>query len=66
MDPSRELGVIEVADCPKPGVTTWCTFGLAHHDFAADGPPRRSELVSALRSADLRLDAALVDLARTM
>ncbi|GAB1639938.1 suppressor of fused domain protein [Krasilnikovia sp. MM14-A1259] len=65
-DLDRKLGVMEVADCPKPGVTTWCTFGLAHHDFADGGSPRRSELVSALRSPDLRLDGALADLAFTM
>jgi hypothetical protein len=48
-DSQRKIGVIEAADCPRPGTTTWCTFGLAHQDWREQGFPDRNELVSALR-----------------
>jgi hypothetical protein len=65
-DPARKLGIFEVADCPSPGTTTWCTFGMAHRDWADSDFPGRVELVTAIRGTEFRLHLMLADLAHTM
>ena len=40
-----KLRVLESHDCPYEGLTTYCTVGLADHEFAKRGAASRYELV---------------------
>lgn len=62
-DSSRTLGIMRAHDFPWAGLTTACSFGLAHEDWHSENFPDRLELVMAYDQTNLHYERLLVTIA---
>jgi hypothetical protein len=65
-DPTRKMGVMRAQDYPENGLTTACTFGLAHETFRSANFPDRIELVQTWGSPSLEYERLLAVVAETI
>ena len=64
--PGRKLGVLRATPCPREGVTTCASFGVAHEDWQHANFPHRIELVQAWQAPSMEYERLTVAVAEAI